>query len=75
MISLRELHEKDAPFMIEWMHDPDNQRWFKKDMLGTSIENIKSFCLSSKIPKLIESLNIEVFKCIKDVFNGEYFIE
>ena len=55
MISLRELHEKDAPFMIEWMHDPDNQRWFKKDMLGTSIENVKSFCLSSKIPKLIKN--------------------
>ena len=37
---------------------------------GKNVYNEKS---NTKIPKLIESLNIEVFKCIKDLFNGEYF--
>lgn len=52
MISLRELHEKDAPLMLEWMHDSEIQKSFKKDMLNAQIEDTKKFCLSATIPAL-----------------------
>lgn len=28
---IRELQEKDAALMLEWMHDPDVNRWFKNE--------------------------------------------
>lgn len=50
MISLRELQEKDAPLMLEWMHDPEIQKSFKKDMLGAKLDDTKKFCVSSIVP-------------------------
>lgn len=50
MIFLRELKETDAPLMLEWMHDPDIQKGFKKDMLGASLEDAREFCVNSKVP-------------------------
>lgn len=50
MIKLRELQEKDAPLMLEWMHDPDIQKGFKKNMLDTTIKDAVDFCKSSVIP-------------------------
>lgn len=44
MITLRELKEKDAPFMLEWMHDSDIQNGFRKNMLGLTIEDALDFC-------------------------------
>lgn len=32
MIKLREIKESDAYYMLEWMHDPDINQWFKIDM-------------------------------------------
>lgn len=43
-ISLRELSVKDAPLMLEWMHDPDIQKFFKKDMLAKTILDAEQFC-------------------------------
>lgn len=44
MIKLRLLEKKDAPFMIEWMHDEEIQKCFIKDMLGISLEDAEHFC-------------------------------
>lgn len=51
MVVLRELQEKDAPFMLEWMHDSNIQKSFKKNMLGATLEDTKKFCSSSIVPK------------------------
>ena len=40
MIVLRELKEKDAPFMLEWMQDADIQRSFKRRMADSTIEDV-----------------------------------
>ena len=49
MIRLRELEEKDAPLMLEWMHDPEIQKGFKKNMLSATLEDAKRFCVNSVI--------------------------
>jgi len=49
MIELRQLEIKDAPFMIEWMHDPDIQKGFKKDMLGATIDDAVAFIKENRI--------------------------
>ncbi len=54
MISLRELHEKDAILMLEWMHNPVIQKSFKKNMLDANLEDTIKFCISSKVPTLGE---------------------
>lgn len=51
MISLRALQEKDAPLMLEWMHDSEIQKGFKKDMLCASLNDTRNFCIGSKIPE------------------------
>lgn len=43
MIILRELQEKDAPFMIEWMHDSDIQRGFQTDMASKTLKDVQAF--------------------------------
>lgn len=53
MIKLRELKEKDAVLMLEWMHDVDIQKAFKKDMLSATLEDALRFCRESKIPTYI----------------------
>lgn len=50
IINLRELKEKDAPLMLEWMHDENIQKFFQKNMMTTTLEDAKTFCNSSKIP-------------------------
>lgn len=50
MIRLRELREKDAILMLEWMHDTDIQKSFNKDMLSATLEDAIEFCRESKIP-------------------------
>lgn len=47
MIILRELKEKDASLMLEWMHDPDIQKSFKKNMMKTTIDDAVSFIKQS----------------------------
>ncbi len=50
MIILRELQEKDAPLMLEWMHDPEIQKSFKKNMMDTTIDDAINFIKKSNIP-------------------------
>ncbi len=54
MIKLRRLQEKDAPFMIEWMHDPEIQQCFRKDMKHMSPEQVKDFCTRAYLKNDIE---------------------
>lgn len=44
MIVLRQLCEKDAEYMLEWMHDPETQKCFQKDMMGVMLEDARCFC-------------------------------
>lgn len=53
MISLRELKEKDAPLMLEWMHDPEIQKGFKKNMMGASLDDAKNFCRKALTPEVL----------------------
>ena len=43
-IILRPLEEKDAPFMLEWMHDPQIQKHFQKSMDKVSLDDALKFC-------------------------------
>ena len=43
MIKLRPLKITDAQFMLEWMHDEDIQKGFRKNMLGMTKENAETF--------------------------------
>ncbi len=47
MIRLRNLEVKDVPFMLEWMHDPQIQKCFQKNMLGMSQDDAEEFCRTS----------------------------
>lgn len=49
MITLRELEEKDAPLMLEWMHDPEIQKSFIKNMMGMSLQDAERFCKNAEI--------------------------
>lgn len=43
MIILRKLQEKDSEGMLEWMHDPEIQRNFQKNMLEKSKADVLRF--------------------------------
>lgn len=63
MIRLRELQEKDAKFMLEWMHDKDIQKGFKKDMLRATLADAERFCAGAVIPERVstgDSLNFAI---------------
>lgn len=47
MIKLRKLKEKDAPFMLEWMHDSDIAVQFQNDFLSYDKEKVISFIKNS----------------------------
>ena len=55
MISLRPLKEKDAPLMLEWMHDVEIQKSFQKNMMNMKLQNAIDFCKTSEIPKVLQS--------------------
>lgn len=55
MIGLRKLKEKDAPLMLEWMHDPDIQKGFKKKMQEATIDDAIRFIKESEIPEPIRT--------------------
>ena len=54
MINLRELQEKDAPLMLEWMHDPEIQKCFQRDMIAMSLQDAENFCRLSKTGQKLE---------------------
>lgn len=51
MVILRELKEKDALLMLEWMHDADIQKFFQRNMMDLTIEDATRFCLEAQVPK------------------------
>ena len=42
-MKLRPLCEKDAPLMLEWMHDADVVRWMKADFAGKTLADCRAF--------------------------------
>ncbi len=54
MIKLRELTENDAIYMLEWMHDPSIQKFFRKNMLKYTLDDAKEFCINSDVPSVIK---------------------
>ena len=43
MIRLRRLEEKDIPGMLEWMHDPEINCWFRFDAASMTEERARNF--------------------------------
>ena len=73
MIALRELQEKDAELMLEWMHDSDIQKGFKKKMTEMSLEDAKEFIKSAKIPKRIvngDNIHYGIVNTSDDIYLG-----
>ena len=44
---LRKLEEKDAPFMLEWMHDKDITAGFQRPFDQATIDTVISFIQNS----------------------------
>ena len=38
-MTLRKLEDKDAPFMLEWMHDQDINKCFRKPFKSATMES------------------------------------
>ncbi len=55
MIKLREIKADDADYMLEWMHDPNIQKCFRKNMMKYTLDDVKLFCINSKIPEKISN--------------------
>ena len=51
MTELWELDPGDAPLMLEWMHDPDIQKGFRKKMADATLDDALAFCQSAKLPE------------------------
>ena len=54
MVALRELREHDAEKMIEWMHDEEIQKAFRKQMVDLSLNDAKRFCANASVPAVPE---------------------
>ena len=46
-MKLRRLEEKDAPYMLEWMHDEELVRYMNKDFSSMKLENCLAFIKKS----------------------------
>jgi diamine N-acetyltransferase len=57
-MKLRKLEEKDATFMLEWMHDPDVVKDLAKDFSSMQIENCLAFIANSWEDE--ENLNLAI---------------
>lgn len=71
MIAIRNLMEKDAPLMLEWMHDNDIQRRFIKDMMGKTLEEVKDFCSTNSDSDDVEDGSSRHFAVV-DTDDDEY---
>lgn len=73
MITLRELRESDAPYMLEWMHDPDIARCFQQDMTRITMSQAESFCRDARIPESLRdgmSLHYAIVDDVTDEYLG-----
>lgn len=50
MTTLRELDPSDAPLMLEWMHDPDVQKGFRRAMSSMTLDDARRFCELARLP-------------------------
>ena len=48
-MKLRKLEKKDAEGMLEWMHDPDSQKYFQVDMLNRTKADVIEFIHRARI--------------------------
>ena len=46
-IRLRRLEKKDIPGMLEWMHDPEINQWFRFDAANMTVESAENFIAES----------------------------
>lgn len=63
MIILREIREEDAEDMLDWMHDPEGQKGFRKNLLGVTLEEAREFCRNAKLteePEQGQSIHLAV---------------
>lgn len=51
MMRLRQLQQKDAPLMLEWMHDPDVVRYMHADFASKTLKDCTRFIQASKDTK------------------------
>ena len=49
---LRKLEEKDAPLMLEWMHDPDVVENLNKNFAAMTMDDCKRFIVGSADTKI-----------------------
>ena len=47
-MKLRDLELKDAPFMLEWMHDKSVIKNFRSDFQGKTLDDVITFIISAK---------------------------
>lgn len=74
MVDLRELKEKDASLMLEWMHDPDIQKSFKKNMMETTVDDAVSFIKKALVPNKTELYTgISIHYAIANIIDDEYY--
>lgn len=66
MIQLRELKEKDATLMLEWMHDEQIQKFFQKDMMKITLEDTLEFCKNSVISNILKENSNMHFAIVND---------
>lgn len=71
MIVLRELKEKDAPLMLEWMHDADIQRSFKRRMSDYTIDDVLAFIKKAAFPDVV-STGADLHFAIADQADDRY---
>ena len=55
MIVLRQLSEKDAPFMLEWMHDPDILKGLSIRTIDSTLDDALGFIRRSQIPDPVKT--------------------
>lgn len=73
LITLRQLEEKDAELMCEWMHDPEINQWFERDMFSLSVEDCKTFCRNQRLSEEIidgQSRHYAVVNDVDDLYLG-----
>ena len=66
MIHLRPLEERDAPLMLEWMHDVEIQKSFKKKMIDATMNDALAFIRSARPSAFIEdgmNLHFAIANC------------
>lgn len=71
MIVLRELKEKDAPFMLEWMHDAEIQKCFKRRMADLTLDDVLGF-IKKSAPVGIVSSGMDLHFAIADQEDDQY---